>query len=119
MRICRVQKCRRAPTTFDSLRQELALALRQRSLAFLIQSAQLQQAIMSSETCDQTDKHEAQLLPQLTMTGSCRRSVLVPTKMMGVSGAWWRSSGIHFDDTFSYDAGDATEKQTRKTSVIS
>ena len=55
---------------------------------------------------------------QLTMTGSSRRSVLVPTKMMGALGAWWRSSGIHFADTFSYDVGDTTEKHTRNTSVM-
>jgi hypothetical protein len=37
---------------------------------------------------------------------------------MGAVGAWWRSSGTHLAETFSYDVGDTTEKQTRNTSVM-
>lgn len=68
---------------------------------------------------------------------SSRRSTLVPTRMIGVPGAWWFTSGYHcettsgqhaarhsrakvkrtFDLMFSNDGGLTSEKQTRKTSV--
>ena len=49
--------------------------------------------------------------------GSSLRSVCVPTMRQGTPGQWWWTSGNHFSRTFSNDAGDVTEKQTRKTSV--
>eukprot|EP01137_Pigoraptor_chileana_P030683 Opistho-2@17519 len=48
---------------------------------------------------------------------SSRRSSLVPTRMIGVLGQWWLTSGYHFALTFSNDAGEMSEKQMRKTSV--
>lgn len=48
---------------------------------------------------------------------SSRRSSLVPTRMIGVLGQWWLTSGYHFARTFSYEAGLINEKQIRKTSV--
>jgi hypothetical protein len=130
----------RAWHTFDLSRKRVALMLRQRSLAFLGQGANLHRTVTTARPSDKhkytkvhTHTHTATQAwgtkrtaqaratakqRQLTMTGSSRRSVLVPTKMMGALGAWWRSSGIHFADTFSYDVGDTTEKQTRNTSVM-
>lgn len=49
--------------------------------------------------------------------GSSRRSVWVPTIRQGTPGQWWCTSGNHFSRTFSKEAGEVTEKQTRKTSV--
>lgn len=49
--------------------------------------------------------------------GSSRRSVCVPTIKQGTPGQWWCTSGNHFSRTFSKEAGEVTEKQTRKTSV--
>jgi len=48
---------------------------------------------------------------------SSRRSTWVPTMRQGTPGQWWWTSGNHFSLTFSNEAGDVTEKQTRKTSV--
>lgn len=48
---------------------------------------------------------------------SSLKSVCVPTMRHGTPGQWWWTSGNHFSRTFSNDAGDVTEKQTRKTSV--
>eukprot|EP01136_Pigoraptor_vietnamica_P037304 Opistho-1_new@105096 len=48
---------------------------------------------------------------------SSRRSSLVPTRMMGVWGQWWLTSGCHFALTFSKEAGEMSEKQIRNTSV--
>lgn len=58
----------------------------------------------------------------LALSFSCtsatsRRSDWVPTSRHGTPGQWWCTSGIHFSLTFSNEAGDAIEKQTRKTSV--
>ncbi len=47
---------------------------------------------------------------------SSLRSSLVPTRMMGVLGQWWLTSGYHFVRTFSYEAGLTNEKQMRNTS---
>ena len=56
--------------------------------------------------------------PSFSLTlGSSRRSVWVPTMRHGTPGQWWWTSGNHFSRTFSKEAGDVTEKQTRKTSV--
>lgn len=49
--------------------------------------------------------------------GSSRKSVWVPTIKHGTPGQWWWTSGNHFSRTFSNEAGEVTEKQTRKTSV--
>jgi hypothetical protein len=49
--------------------------------------------------------------------GSSLKSVCVPTIKQGTPGQWWCTSGNHFSRTFSKDAGEVTEKQTRKTSV--
>ena len=48
---------------------------------------------------------------------SSRRSACVPTIRQGTPGQWWCTSGNHFSRTFSKEAGEVTEKQTRKTSV--
>lgn len=48
---------------------------------------------------------------------SSRRSTCVPTIKHGTPGQWWCTSGNHFSRTFSNEAGDVTEKQTRNTSV--
>lgn len=48
---------------------------------------------------------------------SSLRSTCVPTIRHGTPGQWWCTSGNHFSLTFSNDAGEVTEKQTRKTSV--
>ena len=50
-------------------------------------------------------------------TGSSRRSILVPTRMIGTLGQWWLTSGYHLARTLSYEAVLTTEKQIRKTSV--
>jgi hypothetical protein len=47
--------------------------------------------------------------------GSSLRSTWVPTMRQGTPGQWWWTSGNHFSLTFSNDAGEVTEKQTRKT----
>ena len=47
---------------------------------------------------------------------SSLKSSLVPTRMMGVLGQWWLTSGYHFVRTFSYEAGLTSEKQMRNTS---
>lgn len=49
--------------------------------------------------------------------GSSLKSVWVPTIRHGTPGQWWWTSGNHFSLTFSKEAGDVTEKQTRNTSV--
>jgi len=49
--------------------------------------------------------------------GSSLKSVCVPTIRHGTPGQWWWTSGNHFSRTFSKEAGEVTEKQTRKTSV--
>ena len=57
-------------------------------------------------------------LANLSLTAaSSRRSTCVPTIRQGTPGQWWWTSGNHFSLTFSNDAGEVTEKQTRKTSV--
>jgi hypothetical protein len=48
---------------------------------------------------------------------SSLRSTCVPTIRHGTPGQWWCTSGNHFSRTFSKDAGEVTEKHTRKTSV--
>lgn len=48
---------------------------------------------------------------------SSRRSIFVPTNIIGVRGLWWRSSGIHLTVILSNDGGDTTEKHRRNTSV--
>lgn len=49
--------------------------------------------------------------------GSSLKSFCVPTIKQGTPGQWWCTSGNHFSFTFSNDAGEVTEKQTRNTSV--
>lgn len=57
-------------------------------------------------------------LPNFSIwAGSSLKSTWVPTISAGTPGQWWAISGNHFSRTFSNDAGDVTEKQTRKTSV--
>lgn len=51
------------------------------------------------------------------ISGSSRRSNLVPTRMMGVSGAWCVTSGHHLVLAFSKLDGLTMEKHMRKTSV--
>ena len=48
---------------------------------------------------------------------SSLRSLLVPTRMIGVFGQWYLSSGIHLQRMLSKEGGETTEKQRRKTSV--
>ena len=48
-------------------------------------------------------------LSLLIVSGSSRRSVLVPTKMTGVFGQWCFTSGYHFPFTFSCEAGETTK----------
>lgn len=72
----------------------------------------------------------ANLSPASTVTGLCfcllsfsltawssLKSTWVPTIKHGTPGQWWWTSGNHFSFTFSKEAGEVTEKQTRKTSV--
>jgi hypothetical protein len=42
---------------------------------------------------------------------------VIPKIDLGTPGQWWCTSGNHFSRTFSNEAGEVTEKQTRKTSV--
>lgn len=57
-------------------------------------------------------------LPNFSIwAGSSLKSTWVPTISAGTPGQWWAISGNHFSRTFSKEAGDVTEKQTRKTSV--
>jgi len=57
-------------------------------------------------------------LDSLSLTAlSSRRSTWVPTIRQGTPGQWWCTSGNHFSRTFSNEAGDVTEKQTKNTSV--
>ena len=51
-----------------------------------------------------------------TVSLSSRKSTFVPTRIIGVFGQWWLTSGYHFARTFSYDAGLVSEKQIKKTS---
>lgn len=51
------------------------------------------------------------------VAGSSRKSSLVPTRMMGVSGAWCDTSGHHLVLAFSKLGGDTMEKQIKKMSV--
>lgn len=44
-----------------------------------------------------------------SVSRSSRRSVLVPTRIIGTSGQWWRISGTHFTWTFS-----SYQKKTQK-----
>uniref|UniRef100_A0AAG5DFM8 Uncharacterized protein n=1 Tax=Anopheles atroparvus TaxID=41427 RepID=A0AAG5DFM8_ANOAO len=48
---------------------------------------------------------------------SSRKSSFVPTRIIGMFGQWWRTSGYHFARTFSNEAGLTSEKQMRNTSV--
>ena len=51
--------------------------------------------------------------------GSSLMSALVPTRMIGVSGQWWVTSGIHLELTLSKLVGLVMAKQTRNTSFKS
>ena len=53
-----------------------------------------------------------------TIAGFPRKSVLVPTRMKGVSGQWCFTSGVHFDETLRNDDDETTEKHTRNRSVF-
>jgi hypothetical protein len=48
---------------------------------------------------------------------SSLKSSLVPTKIKGAFGQWWLTSGYHLAETFSKEAGEIMEKQSKKTSV--
>lgn len=77
--------------------------------SLLLPSEFLQMTTISSAPC-------SSISPKQTYLSSLR-STCVPTMRQGTPGQWWWTSGNHFSFTFSKDAGEVTEKQTRKTSV--
>lgn len=54
----------------------------------------------------------------LCVSGSSRKSILVPTRITGVFGQWCFTSGNHLPRTFSCDAGDTTITEIRLVSTI-
>ena len=65
--------------------------------------------------CSRSLRSTGSLSSRFSLGG--RKSSWVPTIRQGTPGQWWWTSGNHFSRTFSKEAGETTEKQTRKTSV--